>query len=61
MNRSRARASEIEDDGVILVRPDQFIAWRQRVRAADCESATAEVLSKIVQTSGHRRTTDVTP
>ena len=30
-----ARASEIEDDGAILVRPDQFVAWRQRVRAAD--------------------------
>ena len=45
-----ARASEIDDDGAILVRPDQFIAWRQRVRAADCASALADALSQIVQT-----------
>jgi 2,4-dichlorophenol 6-monooxygenase len=46
-----ARASEIEDDGAILVRPDQFIGWRQRVRAADCIAALAEALSQIVGTT----------
>jgi 2,4-dichlorophenol 6-monooxygenase len=43
-----ARASEIEDDGAILVRPDQFVAWRQRVRSTDCESALREALAHIV-------------
>jgi 2,4-dichlorophenol 6-monooxygenase len=43
-----ARASEIDDDGAILVRPDQFIAWRQRVRAADCTAALRSVVGRIV-------------
>ena len=43
-----ARASEIEDDGAILVRPDQFVAWRQRVRSTDCESVLREALAHIV-------------
>ena len=42
-----ARASEIEDDGVLLVRPDQFVAWRQRVRAADCTAALRATLAAI--------------
>ena len=47
-----ARASEIEDDGAILVRPDQFVAWRQRVRAADCAAALGDALARIVGTRG---------
>ena len=47
-----ARASEIEDAGAILVRPDQFVAWRQRARAADCRAALGEALTKIVGTRG---------
>jgi 2,4-dichlorophenol 6-monooxygenase len=31
-----ARASEIDDDGAILVRPDQMVAWRTKSRADDC-------------------------
>ena len=49
-----ARASEIEDDGVLLVRPDQFIAWRQQVRAADCTAALRATLAAI---TGIDRTT----
>jgi 2,4-dichlorophenol 6-monooxygenase len=42
-----ARASEIEDDGVLLVRPDQFVAWRQRTRVADCAGALRSVIARI--------------
>ena len=45
-----ARVREIDDDGVVLVRPDQFVAWRQRVRAADCASALRDVLARITGT-----------
>ena len=50
-----ARASEIEDDGVLLVRPDQFIAWRQRVRAADCDAALRATLAAITGMHGATR------
>jgi 2,4-dichlorophenol 6-monooxygenase len=42
-----ARAREIEDDGALLVRPDQFVAWRQRTRAADCAGALRAALGQI--------------
>ena len=45
-----ARVSEIEDDGALLVRPDQFVSWRHRVRAADCASALRDVLGQITGT-----------
>jgi 2,4-dichlorophenol 6-monooxygenase len=43
-----ARIREIEDDGALLVRPDQFIAWRQQVRASDCTSALRAAIARIV-------------
>jgi 2,4-dichlorophenol 6-monooxygenase len=46
-----ARASEIEDDGALLVRPDQFVAWRQKVRASDCAAALRMALTQIAGTS----------
>ena len=42
-----ARAREVEDDGALLVRPDQFVAWRQQVRAADCTTALRVALARI--------------
>jgi 2,4-dichlorophenol 6-monooxygenase len=57
-----ARASEIDDDGALLVRPDQFIAWRHRVRAADCTAALKAVIAQIAGTaatvSGRERAAD---
>lgn len=45
-----ARASEIEDDGAILVRPDQVVAWRSKERAKDAgktlRAAVANVTGK---------------
>jgi 2,4-dichlorophenol 6-monooxygenase len=43
-----ARASEIEDDGAILVRPDQMVAWRSKTRAADAEGALKAALDRIL-------------
>lgn len=43
-----ARISEIEDDGALLVRPDQVVAWRRRVREADCIAALRNALGQIV-------------
>ena len=37
-----ARASEIEDDGAILVRPDHVVAWRSKERAKDERQDAAE-------------------
>jgi 2,4-dichlorophenol 6-monooxygenase len=44
-----ARQSEIEDDGCLLVRPDQFVAWRSRERVADCAAA---LRSAVMQVTG---------
>ena len=43
-----ARASEIRDGGVILVRPDQHVAWRADTRAADPAGALRRVLKSIL-------------
>ncbi len=43
-----ARISEIEDDGALLVRPDQVVAWRQRERAADCAAALGDAVGRVV-------------
>jgi 2,4-dichlorophenol 6-monooxygenase len=49
-----ARASEIDDDGAILVRPDQFVAARSKTRAmiADPNSDLRSVLSSILGRAG---------
>jgi 2,4-dichlorophenol 6-monooxygenase len=46
-----ARASDVEDDGAVLVRPDQVVAWRQQVRAADCAAALRMAVGRIVGTA----------
>ena len=43
-----ARASEIEDDGCIVVRPDQHVAWRAQHLASDPAHALRRVLRKIL-------------
>jgi 2,4-dichlorophenol 6-monooxygenase len=47
-----ARASEIDDDGALLVRPDQFVAWRQKTRAVDCAAALRGALGRITGIDG---------
>jgi 2,4-dichlorophenol 6-monooxygenase len=43
-----ARVSGIEDDGVIVVRPDQVVAWRARTRAGDQAGLLADALGKVL-------------
>lgn len=42
-----ARASEIDDDGAILVRPDQVVAWRAKSRAKDCAKVLGDAVRKV--------------
>ena len=41
-----ARIRGVEDDGAVLVRPDQFVAWRSKERASD----PAAVLRSVIET-----------
>ena len=43
-----ARLREVDEDGVILVRPDKIVAWRSQSMVADPEKALREVLSKVL-------------
>src|SRR5262249_30988738 len=43
-----ARASEIEDNGAILVRPDQVVAWRSKAIAGDASAALSAALRQIL-------------
>jgi 2,4-dichlorophenol 6-monooxygenase len=40
--------SEVEEDGCVLVRPDNFIAWRARNVAADPSSTLVEVFGRLL-------------
>jgi 2,4-dichlorophenol 6-monooxygenase len=42
------RARQIERDGAILVRPDRFVAWRQRTTADDPRSALSAALEQVL-------------
>ena len=42
-----ARASEIEDDGALLVRPDHVVAWRSKTRVADCDQTLRDAVMKV--------------
>jgi 2,4-dichlorophenol 6-monooxygenase len=42
------RRREIQRDGAILVRPDRFIAWRERTAADDPSAALAAALTQIL-------------
>jgi putative polyketide hydroxylase len=37
----------VNESGVVLVRPDGFIAWREREQAADPESVLDDVLHRL--------------
>jgi 2,4-dichlorophenol 6-monooxygenase len=43
-----ARVREVEEDGVLLVRPDKFIAWRSQTAVADPEKTLVDVLSGVL-------------
>ncbi|MFC4022028.1 FAD-dependent oxidoreductase [Micromonospora sp. GCM10011542] len=47
-----ARVREIEEDGVLLVRPDKHIAWRSMRLPADPERALREAMSAILGRGG---------
>ena len=40
--------SEVEEDGCVLVRPDNFIAWRASNVAADASSTLVEVFGRLL-------------
>jgi 2,4-dichlorophenol 6-monooxygenase len=42
-----ARASEIEDDGAILVRPDQVVAWRSHERSPEAEAVLRSAVLRV--------------
>jgi 2,4-dichlorophenol 6-monooxygenase len=41
-----ARARGVEDDGAVLVRPDQFVAWRAEGRTGDLRGALQRILGR---------------
>jgi len=43
-----ARAREVRDGGVLLVRPDQHVAWRSAAMADDPAAALRRVLTAIL-------------
>jgi len=43
-----ARAREVGDAGCVLVRPDQFVAWRSKKRVADASAALSEVFASLL-------------
>lgn len=43
-----ARAREVEDNGVVLVRPDHFVAWRSEALSSDPSAALVDVFSSIL-------------
>jgi 2,4-dichlorophenol 6-monooxygenase len=42
------RASEIEEDGCILVRPDHHVAWRMKSASAKAGSELTTVLARLL-------------
>jgi 2,4-dichlorophenol 6-monooxygenase len=40
--------SEVEEDGCVLVRPDNFVAWRARTAAADASATLVEVFGRLL-------------
>jgi 2,4-dichlorophenol 6-monooxygenase len=43
-----ARLREVEEDGVLLVRPDKFIGWRSMSLPADPERALRDALTALL-------------
>jgi 2,4-dichlorophenol 6-monooxygenase len=42
------RMREVDEDGVLLVRPDKIIAWRSQSLVADPEAALADALTSVL-------------
>jgi 2,4-dichlorophenol 6-monooxygenase len=42
------RGSEVDEDGCVLVRPDNFVAWRAKEAMADAPQVLVEVFGKIL-------------
>jgi len=40
--------SEVEEDGCVLVRPDNFVAWRARTAADDASATLVEVFGRLL-------------
>lgn len=53
------RQREVEEDGVILVRPDKHIAWRSHRLVEDLEHALTAVLSSILSRGGNDNAEEV--
>ncbi|NLP39527.1 MAG: phenol 2-monooxygenase, partial [Corynebacterium pollutisoli] len=53
------RQREVEEDGVILVRPDKHIAWRSHRLVEDPEHALTAVLSSILSRGGNDNAEEV--
>ena len=47
-----ARASGVEDDGAVLVRPDQFVAWRSRTRGGAEDGSLLAAMRRILGRTG---------
>ncbi len=45
-----ARVSEVDDDGAVLVRPDQVVAWRSKSGVKDGAGALRAALRQILGT-----------
>ena len=43
------RLREVDEDGCILVRPDNFVAWRSQELADDCRATLERVLRKVLR------------
>ena len=43
-----ARIRGVEDDGAVLVRPDQFVAWRSKDRTSDPAVVLRSVIEKVL-------------
>jgi 2,4-dichlorophenol 6-monooxygenase len=46
-----ARIRGVDDDGAVLVRPDQVVAWRSAKRAGDAGTCLVDVLRKVLASS----------
>jgi 2,4-dichlorophenol 6-monooxygenase len=49
-----ARLREVEEDGVLLIRPDKFIGWRSMTLPADPEQALRAALENLLSRQGTR-------
>ena len=45
----------IDDDGALLVRPDQHVAWRSQHKITDTSAALSHALATILAHSNHRK------